>query len=100
MIESFIVTVLVIYGIHATTREGMIFDHFKYISYKWLAKKTGFLFSDRLYKALFDCTPCMASVYGTVSFFIVVYPEQSLFIWPVWVLSLSGFNYLLNKMTK
>ena len=91
MIQHFIITVLVIYGIHGSTRPGMIL---------------GFIseFTDRrpktwyISKALFDCTPCMASVYGTISFFIVEFPTQGLVGLPVWVFSLCGFNYILNKL--
>lgn len=91
MIQTFIITVLVIYGVHATTREGMIFE---YIGNK------AYYIHPMLSKVLFDCTPCMASVYGSISYFIVVYPTHGLMVWPVWVFSLSGFNYILNKFLK
>ena len=54
--------------------------------------------ADKVSKVLFDCTPCMASVYGTIAFFIVEFPTQGLVGLPVWVFSLCGFNYLLNKI--
>ena len=53
---------------------------------------------EKICKVLFDCTPCMGSLYGTISFFIVGWPGQVLIDFPVWVFSLSGFNYLLNKI--
>ena len=110
MIQHFIITVLVIYGVHGSTRHNMIFS----ISWleRYFIKESGFIdYSNpdpqytfvgkvwlKLSKALFDCTPCMASVYGTISFFIVEFPTQGLVGLPVWVFSMCGFNYLLNKL--
>ena len=104
MILHFLITVLFIYGIHASTRDGMIFSDayfrlFYFIS-RWTSKP------ERVLKPLFDCTPCMASFYGTISFFIA-FPPSALAItnhwafvmmWVIWVFALSGFNYILNKL--
>jgi hypothetical protein len=99
MIQHFLITVLVIYGIHGTTRGGMIFDLKRVDTwmFKRLKGKYIYLF-DNIFKALFDCTPCMASIYGTISFFILVDNLDGLIYLPVWVFSLSGFNYILNKV--
>lgn len=91
MIHAFIVTILVIYGLHATTRGGMIFYKVGEFIYKR---------NERLAKMLFDCTPCMASIYGTISYFVYVYPTQDLFHLPVWVFSLCGTNFLINRLIR
>jgi hypothetical protein len=96
MIAYFFITVLVIYGIHGSTRAGMVFsvDRLYDKLGNWLENNT----IDKIYKPLFDCTPCMASVYGTIAyFFIVEFSLDRLLFLPVWVFSISGFNYILNK---
>ena len=107
MIEHFIITVLVIYGIHASTREGMILNGFN--RWLWLilsnvddihTSQKRISAIDKLFKTLFDCTPCMASLYGTISFLMtdVCFEYGILWQWAVWVFSLCGFNWLLNKI--
>ena len=106
MILHFIITVLVIYGVHASTREGMIFSGL-YMRVLFFVSR----FTDnqvKVLKPLFDCTPCMASFYGTISFFMVLSPSrlavndpqafQYVISWVIWVFALSGFNYILNKL--
>jgi len=94
MTQHFIITVLVIYGVHASTRDGMIFSRL-YIAILMLLDKVT-KYPQMVLKPLFDCTPCMASIYGIISFFI--YGELELYYLPIWIFSLSGFNYLLNKI--
>ena len=99
MIQHFIITVLVIYGIHASTRSGMILGGVNRLFFTLTMHKG--IKAEKLnmiYKPLFDCTPCMASLYGTLSFFIIGFPMQGLVFLPVWVFSLCGFNYILNKI--
>lgn len=93
MIKTFLATSLFIYGIHATTRHEMIFG---FVS-KWFDNKifVGHVYYNYISKVLIDCTPCMASLYGTISFFICKPTE--LIYYPVWVFCLSGFNYVVNK---
>lgn len=94
MTEYFLITVLAIYGVHASTRDGMILGN----AYMWLFFKLSRRVKDpsMILKPLFDCTPCMASVYGTISFFVGGFPSL---VWlPAWVFSLCGFNYILNKI--
>lgn len=108
MIQHFIITVLVIYGIHASTRDGMILDILPDIIFKiffiGVSGKSGDVATSKrayvahkLSKALFDCTPCMSSVYGSLSFFLVEFPMQVCWL-PVWVFSLAGANYLISKI--
>lgn len=97
MIQHFLITVLVIYGVHASTEPRMILSG--------VYDKLFFFLSSKMrnpsiiLKPLFDCTPCMASVYGTISFFMVdSFPTPLLWNFVVWVFSLCGFNYILNKL--
>jgi hypothetical protein len=117
MIQHFLITVLVIYGVHASTRSGMILGYFGDLydnpfkskcncytgvvcrcpetsrSYKWYKIKK------KVYKMVFNCTPCMASIYGTISFFMFCdFPSPLFLSYGVWVFSLCGFNYILNKI--
>ena len=92
---NFIITVLVIYGVHASTREGMIFNRIWWLCFRVLNR-----FSDRpewYMKPLFDCTPCMASIYGGTSYLILYGLDIGIV---VWVFSMTGFNYLLNRIIK
>ena len=96
MIQHFLITVLVIYGVHAVTEPGMILSGMYQKIFYTLSRKMKD--PSKILKPLFDCTPCMASVYGTISFFMVdSFPTPLVFSLVVWVFSLCGFNYLLNK---
>ena len=86
MFQTFIITILVIYGVNKVTDVGMLLE--------WVRIKADVLPS-KLLKPLFDCTPCMSSIYGTISFF---YTSLHLVYLPVWVLSLCGAITLLNKL--
>jgi hypothetical protein len=90
---TFIINVLVIYGVHASTRNGMILERLWIVCFNILNRFTK---RPEFYlKPLFDCTPCMASVYGTAGYLIVYGLEIEII---VWVLSLTGFNHILNKI--
>jgi hypothetical protein len=105
MIETFIYTILVIYGVNKTTDFNMIFEDFRL----WIqhlvfvniecddlrSLKTNLKY--KLMKVLFDCTPCMSSFYGSISFF---FTDLSWYYLPVWILSLCGAITLLNRLTK
>ena len=91
---EFFITILVIYGVHAATREGMILDvgRLQVLCYDHF--KTSFV--DKLFKVLFNCTPCMASLYGSVSF-VSCFSFYQIGYLPIWVFSMCGFNFILNK---
>jgi len=88
MIEIFIYTILIIYGVNKTTDHSMIFE--------WVRIKSSVL-PDKANKVLFDCTPCMSSFYGSISFF---FTDLSWYYLPVWIMSLCGAITLLNRLTK
>ena len=94
MKETFFITVLFIYGIHGVTRHGMLLG---FVS-KWFDTKIiiGHTYYNSIAKVLIDCTPCMASVYGTISF--VLFKPTDLIYYPIWVFCLCGYNYVLNKL--
>ena len=56
----------------------------------WSIKVVGEYWS----KPLFICPPCMASVWGTVVWFLA---GGSLYLWPFYVLGLSGLVTLINS---
>lgn len=91
--QTFIITVLVIYGVHASTREGMIFWRLWELCFNILDRFTKH--PEWYLKPMFDCTPCMASVYGSIGYLIVYGLDIGII---VWVFSLTGFNYILNKI--
>lgn len=107
MEKAFLINILVIYGIHASTRVNMLLDPLR----QWIERViTGKRFNPmkRAYvpdyrddiafyvlKVLSDCTPCMASLYGSIGFLFTDLPIERL---PIWVFSLCGANYMLNKL--
>jgi len=116
VIQVFLVNSLLIFGIYAITEKGMILGIFQKLK---LFKEepaepydpeigisisgglirynddTGKMRNDMLKKALFNCPPCMASVWGTAGF---LYTGMGWQYWIVWVLALAGFNYIVNKV--
>lgn len=96
-----ILATLIIFGIHATTREGMIFHSFK----MWIASKIEKILSRKndfyeaekktafILKPLFDCPACMASIWGTVIYF-TLNPDYH---YLVFIFGLAGLNYLISR---
>jgi len=97
-------------GVHCVTREGMVFEnvrtHLHTITWQfihWLLKvtnsKKSYYFhaqeiTDYLFKPLFDCPPCMASVWGFLGWF---YLTPGLALLP-YLLVLCGVNALVSKL--
>lgn len=51
-------------------------------------------------KPLFTCPPCMASVWGTVVYWIATpMSSETLAAWPLYILMLSGLVALINSFT-
>ena len=98
MIENLLINSLLIYGIHASTRTGQLLNFLT----KFVVIGKGFPTPKQahrqrmLEKVTYDCPPCMASLYGTAYFLLLV--DMPFYYLPVWVLSLSGLNYILNKL--
>ena len=96
-------------GVHCVTREGMLFGFIPYIirnlfycnesKYhngvdKYYLAQWKINAIDYILKPLFDCPPCMASVWGLLGWF---YFMPSLAIVP-YILVLCGVNALISKI--
>jgi hypothetical protein len=73
-------------GVHCVTREGMLFGP--------VAEYIRSIIGEYSCKPLFDCPPCMASVWGLLGWF---YFMPSLAIVP-YLLVLCGVNALISKI--
>lgn len=73
-------------GIHCVTRDGMIFGT--------IADYIRDAIGDMTCKPLFDCPPCMASIWGIAGWF---YFQPELNIIP-YLLVLCGVNALVSKL--
>ena len=97
MILYFLITSLVIYGIKASTDQGMILEPVYGLFIRLLSNFMGANGIIYLLKPLMRCTPCMASVWGSLSY-VLYYPDPSVMSWLIWVFALAGFNYIVNKL--
>lgn len=52
-----------------------------------------------LRKPLYDCLACMASIHSWPYWLVVDWNIKSLMFYPVYVLALSGFNFILDQIT-
>jgi hypothetical protein len=77
---------LICLGVHVLTRDGMLFEN--------IANLVRDNISEFWCKPLFDCPPCMASVWGLLGWF---YLTPSLAIVP-YLLVLCGVNALISKL--
>lgn len=87
LIVPLFINMLLIIGLNKTTAEGMVFESLGNV----VRETVGEFWS----KPIVSCAPCMASVHGTWFFFAFL--TQPLWMWPVYVLALSGLNYLVVK---
>src|SRR3990167_11085516 len=85
IILTILATVFVCIGIHETTREGMIFQ-----------KPANFLndfIPDFWMKPICDCLTCMASLWGSIAYWIGPIDHEIWYIyWPVFILVVAGLN--------
>ena len=101
MIETFLINSLIIFGVHASTRQGQVLHFiakFVYGSALKVPSPKEAYYRTIISKVLFDCPPCMSSLYGSIGFSLFIFPDLSLWWMVGWVFSLCGFNYLLNKL--
>lgn len=64
----------------------------RYYSLKWCGQF--------LSKPLFTCPPCMASVWGTLVYWLSTpVTMNNLALWPLYILMLSGLVALINSIT-
>ena len=96
----FLINSLVIYGVFASTGEGMILGFVqRWTTYNIYLPpiKSGEKEIAFWTKPLWNCPACMASVYGTAGFY---FTDLSWWWLPVYVFALSGFCYLISKLIK
>ena len=97
MIESIVLTSLCIYAIHTATRPQMILEWLKVKVNNRLLLQLDIDPEKLVYinKWLWDCPPCMATLYGTFAFF---YTDLSFNFLLVFVLAVSGLNAVIAKL--
>jgi hypothetical protein len=97
MIDYILLTSLSIYAIHTATRPQMILEWLKVKVNQRLLLQLDINPEKLVYlnKWLWDCPPCMATLYGTIAFFLFCLP---LYLLPVFVLSVSGLNAVIVKL--
>jgi hypothetical protein len=80
-------------GWHTITSEGMIF----YFIRTWLDKRIPQSpLGDLIYKPLIGCSPCMASFWGSICYWILNYPtREALILWIPTIIAVSYANKLL-----
>ena len=89
LIHLFLVLVLnslMCLGVHLLTCEDMLLEHPADVI-------RGFI-GDFATKPLFDCLPCMASVWGAIGWFVFT-PDINII---VYMLTLCGFNWFTAKI--
>lgn len=79
-----------IFGVYAVMLEHMLLGSVG----AWLNLKLPKMVS----KVLFGCTPCMASFWGTVFFFTVLYSQTGLLWWVPFVVMLCGINFVVSQV--
>jgi hypothetical protein len=80
MLEFILINSLVIWGIFAATRDGMIFNLESLPLPNWLSYP------------LYECPVCMSSVWGSVGFYMM---GDNIWLMPIWILAIAGLNYLI-----
>lgn len=103
MVDIFIINILVIFGVKALFSDGMLLSRLKYRLFNLRSEKlfkTPYLALDEIekervrfiFKPLFQCPPCMASVWGMPGFLLTGYEWYYL---PIYLLALCGAVYLI-----
>lgn len=93
-----------IWGFHALFQEGHILE---FVSDWWFSEdhdpqeltESQLKIRDYIAKPIFGCAACMASLHGTISYFIFAYKDFGLWLWPVFCIVLCGFNFVIIKLT-
>ena len=91
MIEKILITNWVVFAVWVSMTEGMIFDKLG----NWFDKN---LPSDKLKHFVFDCPICMASLYG--SLFYWIWYGDSWKEWIVVILACVGLSAIIVKFLK
>jgi hypothetical protein len=98
LLVSFLIFVLLqslfINGVKYSMSEGMILEGLS----KWLRSKLG----NYWFKPFGGCVSCMSSVYGTITFWVSIFPIfgfsfYELWVWVVDVFILVVLNFIIYK---
>lgn len=95
--QIWLINSLIIWGVYASFKPDMIFEKIDRKLRAWLYWKTRNI--DRVdywLKPFYKCPICMPSVFGSITYFSFV--SHNPFIWPVYVVSMVGFNYILAQL--
>ena len=84
-----ILNCLVIFGVYAVTREGMVGEKIG----DFIRAKVGEYWA----KPLADCPPCMGSFHGI--YFYLIFVNNGWLLLPFYLVALCGLNYLVVKIT-
>lgn len=85
----FLINILFIFGIHVCFKEEMIFEK----AADWIEEKV----KDHYWlKPLYSCPICMSSIWGGACF--IIFSGLSIFLLPVWVISMAGANYIILQL--
>jgi hypothetical protein len=86
MLIKIVTLALVLWGISATTQDGMIFSK----AADWVTNK----YKGVWHKPLFSCPMCMASVWGLIA---SVYWDLSIAEWLVLTFGVCGLNFVIYQ---
>jgi hypothetical protein len=84
---------LIILGVHASTRDGMIFERPRAAIQNVMDRMLGVVWSERLQKPLFSCVVCMASVWSLI---LSPYFGIAWYNIPAIILTVAGINYFVD----
>jgi hypothetical protein len=92
-ILAIIVTSTWTWGFHVLFEEGHLLEGVG----KVIERTIGTWYS----KPIFLCPICMASVHGTIAFWVMYFNDHlnNAYTWPAFCICLAGINYLLVKLT-
>jgi len=97
----FLTTSMFIFGLSAVFKPGMILF---FIVEKHYTNVTERFIGPVWHKPLYQCATCMASSWGTLSYWFYIYPmftphwEVVLLNWVIWIFSLAGLNYVVSML--
>lgn len=94
-LQALFINLFLILGIWTMFRPGMIFGDIG----DWLSER--YKYRPWIVKPLYDCVPCMSSVWGSIFYWFSRLHEQNGFwFWPVHVICLCGLGSLAMMLEK
>jgi hypothetical protein len=95
--EIWLINLLIIWGVYASFKPDMIFEQLDrriraYLYWRTRNKER----IDYWLKPFYKCPICMPSVWGSTGFFLTI--DRPLYLWPIYVVSMVGFNYIVSQL--